>query len=136
MSGLAELSATYNILLIEDDGLDREIVRRNLARADEAFIISDHSSLQEGIESLKRQDADAVLLDLSLPDSFGMGTIHRLLEVSASCPVIILSGNEDKAFAREAIRAGIQDYLIKGELSASSLSRAITFAIERKRSAE
>jgi len=125
---------TYNILLIEDDSLDEEIVRRCLAKAQTVFLLSAKQNLHGGLAALHHQSFDAVLLDLSLPDSFGMGTVHRVVEEFGTLPIIVLSGYDDWDFAREAIHAGVQDYLVKGEQLTGSLERSIVFTVERANS--
>ncbi|MEM9771046.1 MAG: EAL domain-containing protein [Cyanobacteria bacterium P01_D01_bin.73] len=79
---------------------------------------------------------DVVLLDLSLPDSQGLATVSRLSEAIPSVPIVVLTNFKDDELALDAIRCGAQDYLVKGKLHPEVLSRAIRYAIERKRTEE
>ncbi|HWI71974.1 MAG TPA: diguanylate cyclase, partial [Baekduia sp.] len=82
-------------------------------------------------------DADCVLLDLGLPDAKGLEAVAQVLGVAGGVPVIVLSGHDDDELAVAAIRAGAQDYLVKGQESPPArFIRAIRFAIERRRAQE
>ena len=76
---------------------------------------------------------DAAIIDLSLPDSMGLGTFASFHEVYPTIPTIIMTGARDHDMAYTAVRNGAQDYLFKGEPSATALVRTIRFAIERQR---
>jgi sigma-B regulation protein RsbU (phosphoserine phosphatase) len=73
-----------------------------------------------------------VLLDLNLPDSHGAETFRRVMEHSPNVPVVVLSGQDDEALAVKAVHQGVQDYLIKGDISSHHLERAIRYAVERQ----
>ncbi|WCB96654.1 hypothetical protein DSM104299_05419 [Baekduia alba] len=89
------------------------------------------------VADLTARDADCVLLDLGLPDAHGLEALTMVLDVASGVPVIVLSGHEDDQLAVDAIRAGAQDYLVKGqERPPARFIRAIRFAIERRRAQE
>src|SRR6185369_1854828 len=73
---------------------------------------------------------------LGLPDSYGLDTLIKLNAIDPAAPVIVLTGLADEAVGTKAVKAGAQDYLIKGQIDKNLLSRSISHAIERKRSAE
>lgn len=77
---------------------------------------------------------DAVLLDLTLPDSHDLDTLHRLREHAPTLPIIILTGLDDDEVAAEAVRRGAQDFIVKTDLTPTLLSRSIRYAIERAKS--
>jgi signal transduction histidine kinase len=74
-----------------------------------------------------------LLLDLSLPDSAGQETLLRARAAAPHLPIVALTGVEDETIGLEAVRQGIQDYLIKGQAYGRQTARAIRYAIERKR---
>ena len=74
---------------------------------------------------------DLVLLDLSLPDTSGLDTMRKAQALLADLPIIVLTGHDDEQVGLDALRAGAQDYLVKGRLTADSLFRAVRYAIER-----
>lgn len=79
------------------------------------------------------KEKDIVLLDLELPDSRGLDTLRIVLMKAGHLPVVVLTGLQDEETGLAAIERGAQDYLVKGEITAPLLSRAIRQAIERKR---
>ena len=85
------------------------------------------------IQYLSAQRFDVVLLDLSLPDSFGLDTVRQLHELAPDIPVVVLTGVDDRELALQAMAIGAQDYLVKGQISAQLLERAVRYAIERKK---
>lgn len=89
--------------------------------------------LEEGIQILHQNSISLVLLDLSLPDSFGMHSFERLKEQSPHVPVIILTGLSDSELALQALKQGAQDYLVKGEFKINFLVKSIQYSIERKK---
>ena len=91
--------------------------------------------LRPALDRLQKRPIDVVLLDLGLPDSQGLETFRSVREVVEQ-PIIIVSGQLDEHVALEAVRAGAQDYLVKGRIEGYLLARAIRYSIERKQSEE
>jgi signal transduction histidine kinase len=88
--------------------------------------------LSDGLASLKVETPSVILLDLNLPDSRGAETFRRVLEHSPDVPVVVLSGQDDEVLAMKALHQGVQDYLLKGDISSKHLERAIRYAVERQ----
>ena len=86
----------------------------------------------EGLASLDQKSPSVVLLDLNLPDSQGADTFRKVLAKAPGVPVMILSGQDDEALAIRALHQGVQDYLVKGNISCGELDRAMRHAIERQ----
>jgi PAS domain S-box-containing protein len=92
--------------------------------------------IKEACCLLREKEIDLVLLDLSLPDSFGIHSFRQLKAVVNKIPVIILTHLSDTTLALEAIKEGAQDYLVKGELTESLLVKTIQYSLERQRTLE
>ena len=123
---------TINVLLIEDNPGDIRLIQEMIRDFDDTLIKLDiQKTLTSGIESLSKNDFHLVLLDLSLPDSFGLNTIDRILNTADNIPIIVLTGTEDLGLAIEAVKGGAQDYLIKGNINKMLLERSIYYSIER-----
>lgn len=121
-------------LLVEDNPGDARLVREELALSPRlAFELVHVSRLSAGIEQLERGGIDVVLLDLSLPDSTGLPTFESVRDHAPDTPVIILTGLADEDVAMQAVEAGAQDYLVKGEFDGGMLARAARYAIRRHR---
>jgi len=89
-------------------------------------------SLTAGIEHLRRQPTDVVLLDLGLPESTGLDTLRRLLAEDIEMPaLVVLSGLAYEELALRALDAGAQDYLVKGQVDGPAIARSVRFAISR-----
>lgn len=124
--------ASTHVLLIEDNPGDADLVRLRLVESNPMVDVNCVSRLADGLASLTTEPPSLVLLDLNLPDSQGAETFRRLLEKAPGVPVVILSGQDDRALAIKAIHQGAQDYLFKGGLTSSDLDRAMRYAIERQ----
>jgi diguanylate cyclase (GGDEF)-like protein/PAS domain S-box-containing protein len=120
------------ILLIENDPAAADKIRAALAAAGSgSFDLEWVRNLCEGLQLLSKKGIDAVLLELSLPDSCGIETFDKLFLAAPEVPILIL-GNGNEALAKEAVRHGAQDYLLASHLDSYSLPRALRNAIERK----
>lgn len=126
------------VLLVEDDPADHLLVIRLFDRATEPrdeVEIEHAACLRAALDRLGKGDVDVLLLDLNLPDSEGIGTVTRVRESDVDTPIVVFTGAGDEETALEALKAGAQDYLVKGEVTLSLLRRSIRYAIERCRMA-
>lgn len=124
------------VLLVEDNPGDVRLVCETLSEQEGVlYEVTCADSLAGGLERLAQERYDVLLLDLNLPDEGGLKTFHKAHARSLQTPIIVLTGLEDEATAIRAVRDGAQDYLNKGSLNdGDSLSRALLYAVERKRS--
>lgn len=125
-------TAEPRILLIEDDSDYAYILRRMLTQRGGSALPLEHvDRLEDGISRMEEGGIDAVLLDLDLPDSFGIDTFLAVHNRAPEIPVVVLTGLDDETVAVGAVRKGAQDYLVKGDFEGQLLVRAIRYAIER-----
>ena len=125
------------ILLVEDNDADAHLTQDILAEwSIEQFDITHVTCLSEALIHLAHERFDAVLLDLSLPDGYGLPTLRQMQAANPTIPIIVLSGVSDQALALQAVQNGAQDYLVKGQGQPEFLARSIRYAIERKRAEE
>ena len=124
----------YRVLLVEDNQGDARLIQEMLGD-DQAnhFATTTAEKLEDAVGRLKDGVFDVILLDLNLPDSRGENTFTRVNTLFPDLPIVILTGNADQQAAFSAIGLGAQDYLVKGSFKDGLLSRAILYAIERKR---
>lgn len=130
-------SETARVLLVEDDVAAAHRLRRQLAESPRSrdFQLEHVDKLAYALQRLATASYDAVLLDLDLPDSFGLATFQRLYD-QTRVPVVILSELDDEGVAVHAVREGAQDYLVKDRLSGELLARSLLYAIERHQTQE
>jgi len=131
---------TTRILLVEDNPGDARLIEYTLREGatTAACAVKLAGTLSDSLDMLRRGAADGqrfglVLLDLNLPDSRGLETLCAVRTADPLLPVIVLTGADDEELGLEAIKAGAQDFLVKGRVGVDSLSRAIRYAIERSR---
>jgi len=123
---------TLRVLLIEDSPADARLIQEML-REESEFHLDVAESLLGGLERIGANGADAVLLDLGLPDSEGLDGLKKISEKNSDIPVIVLTGLDDRETGIRAVQMGAQDYLIKGIINPALLCRSILYAIERKK---
>ena len=121
------------VLLVEDDAIDSQLVKRLLASCSQPveFTAESVESLSEAIECIGSRDYDIVLLDLGLPDSSGVETVRKVSEINPHIPIIVLTGLHDEETGLLAIENGATDYLMKGPLLENILVRTVLYALER-----
>jgi signal transduction histidine kinase len=137
----ASPDGTLEVLIVEDNPGDVRLIEHHL-RADEAGLfdppaLTQVDNLNDAFDALESDPYDLVLLDLGLPESKGIDTLLSMTEFLTEhegvrpVPVVVLTGLKDRETALEAIQAGAQDYLVKGNIDGESLERAIRYALER-----
>ncbi|WP_432843664.1 PP2C family protein-serine/threonine phosphatase [Dactylosporangium sp. CA-092794] len=119
------------VLLVEDDPGDAFLVRELLAEADAPFDVEIAQTMREARPRFR--DVHCILLDLGLPDASGLDGLRQVLQVSGGAAVCVLTGLEDEHLGTAAVAEGAQDYLVKGTVDGAGLSRAVRYAVERKR---
>lgn len=125
------------ILLVEDNDADAHLTQDILAEwSIEQFAVTHVTRLSDAFRQMGRERFDAVLLDLSLPDGYGLPTLRQVQAANPTVPIIVLSGVSDQTLALQAVQNGAQDYLVKGQGQPELLARSIRYAIERKRAEE
>ena len=128
------MTPSINILLIEDNPDDAALIEAMLAETSGAASSLTHAGrLSSGITLLGERAFDVVLLDLGLPDSQGLDTLRAVRTCAPAMPLLLLTGIDDENTGSAAVDMGAQDYLVKGQIDASLLSRAIRYSIQRKR---
>ncbi len=131
---------TIRVLSVEDNGGEARLIREILAEACQlgwdlpSFEVEWQATLQEALARLDAGEIDVVLTDLDLPDSRAGETFAKLHRHVPQLPIVVLTGREDEALARQTVREGAEDYLFKREMNGSLLAHALIYAIERKES--
>jgi PAS domain S-box-containing protein len=128
----------FKVLLVEDNPEDVQLVDEMLSESDiSGFVLERADRISAGLERLSRKDIDVVLLSLSLPDSQGLDTLQKVVLAAPKVPIVVMNSlDDDEDLALQAVQGGAQDYIVKGYMDTHALTRAIRYAIERKRSEE
>ena len=120
-----------NVLLVEDNPGDARLVQELVKEASAPINVSWVQSLDEGVKKVLAGGFDAVLLDLSLPDSRGLESVSHMHLFDAGVPIVVLTSLNDPEAAFTAIREGAQEYLVKGTVDGAQIERALRFAMHR-----
>lgn len=121
-----------HILLVEDSTAYANYIREELTSGEGVFTVSHADRIRAALVLLRAGGIDVILLDLGLPDSDGLATVHRVVEAGGGIPIIVLSSLDDPGLATAAVQAGAQDYLVKSEIEGRVLARVIRYAVERR----
>ena len=119
------------VLVVEDNQRYGELIERML---DSDFAVERAATLADAVEALQRRGGyGCILLDLLLPGTDRLDAVEAIRSFAPDCPIVVLTGMEDGGLAIEAMKAGVQDYLYKGDIEPETLRRSILYAMERKR---
>jgi serine phosphatase RsbU (regulator of sigma subunit) len=118
------------ILLVEDDDGDALLVEELLHESGTGVTVARARLLADARKLVP--GAACVLLDLGLPDSQGLDGLRWLLRQEPDVTVVVLTGVADEYLGEAAVRAGAQDYLVKGDVTGKMLHRVIRYAMERR----
>ncbi|MGH3285986.1 MAG: PP2C family protein-serine/threonine phosphatase [Streptosporangiaceae bacterium] len=122
------------VLLVEDDDGDALLVQELLREVGAPVVLLRARSLGQATTMVAQ--AACVLLDLGLPDSRGLQGLRQLLRLEPEAAIVVLTGEANEHLGEQAVRAGAQDYLVKGEVAGHMLHRVIRYAVERRRAEE
>ena len=128
------IKKVLSVLLIEDNPADANLVIELLEQSNLInFEVIWSTKLRDGLNKLKSQTFDAILLDLSLPDSWGIETLIETLKKTQNIPIIVLTGEDNDELGIKFVKKGAQDFLVKGQVNNIGLIHSIQYAIERKK---
>ena len=126
-------NAKISVMLIEDNAGDARLIQEMLKEFEkDHFELTILNTLSQGVACLAENRFEFILLDLSLPDSQGLNTFLSVHSHAPDIPIVVLTGAEDEISAMQIMRAGAQDYLLKGEIDSRLLVRSIRYSMERQ----
>ena len=121
------------LLLVEADQAAARTLQHELREDDPAFEVATVDRLDAALDHLGAAATDAVVVDLSLPDSRGLETLSALRAGALALPIVVLAGGDDEELALRALGVGASDHLVKGRVTSDLVARAVRYAIERER---
>ncbi len=121
------------LLLVEDNPGDVRLLREMFyEQSSHHTELTQVETMGQAEKHLAGAAVDIILLDLGLPDAQGLESIRRARAVAPGVPLVVLTSLDDESMAARALQEGVQDYLIKGQIDARGLFRALRYAVERK----
>ena len=122
----------YKILVVEDNLGDFVLFEEYISDSFLNTEITNVTSFKEFEQIInKSNDFDIVFLDLSLPDKFGIDLVKEIITHAQLIPIVVLTGYTDFNFAIKSVSLGVSDYLLKEDLSSTTIYKCIIYNIER-----
>ena len=126
-----------SLLLVEDNNGDARIVEDALKESSRVKFRQERvDRLTAAITLLSRETFDVILLDLTLPDSYGLDTFMRIRDAAPHTPIMVLTGLDDETLGVMAVQQGAQEYLVKGQATGPLIVRCLRYALSRHRMQE
>ncbi|MGP0591757.1 two-component system response regulator [Nitrospira sp. T9] len=126
-----------SLLLVEDNPKEALVIKNMLKEGlQNQFTLKHSRSLGDALDLIQQNQFQAIILDSHLPDGKSFESIPQFLQFCPDAPILILSSVEEEDQAIQAVKSGVQDYLIKGQTSSSTLCRAVRYAMERQRATQ
>lgn len=123
-----------SVLLVEDNNGDARIVQDALTdSARVRFRLERAERLSSAVHRLAKESFDIILLDLSLPDSWGLDSFTKLRDSAPQTPIMVLTGLDDETLGVMAVQQGAQEYLVKGHSTGPLIVRCLRYALQRHR---
>ncbi|RCS46454.1 response regulator [Bremerella cremea] len=126
-------NATIRVLILEDDDADAQITTRQLQQSRYTFQIRHVACMDDAMAYLQEGSYDAIVADVHVPDSAGIGTITKLRECCKTTAILAITSAATPEIEDEIFAAGAQDFRLKEELCGNALARAVVHAIERQK---
>jgi signal transduction histidine kinase len=123
------METALNLLIVDDDEVDRMAVRRALKSADVQAILTEACDAAEALATLQRAPFDCVFLDYRLPDQDGLALVQAIRAAGIQAPLIVLTGQGDEQIAVDLMKAGANDYLSKSKISPGRLAQMLRNAL-------
>ncbi|QJW38479.1 fused response regulator/phosphatase [Cellulosimicrobium protaetiae] len=125
-----------SVLLVEDDDGDAILVEELLSDGNLTVELHRATTLDAALDTLGTRHVDCVLLDLGLPDSVGLSAVERVRAGVRPPALVVLTGHSGVDLGVQAVAAGADDYLVKGEVDGDLLGRSVRYAVQRRMSVE
>jgi response regulator of citrate/malate metabolism len=129
------VSTPIRVLVVDDDFMVGRIHRGFVERTAGFEVVGTATTGAEAIEMVAALQPDLVLLDLYLPDAFGLDVISRLRSAGEQCDVLVITAAKEADSVRSAVRQGVVGYLLKPFTREDLEHRLLSYAAERARAA-
>ena len=125
----------FQILVVEDDELDRLIIKKALKSASinhDLYFAEDHES---GKAATQNQEYDCIFLDYNLPGGTGIDLLKEIRKAGNQSPIIIVTSQGDEKIAVEAMKTGANDYIPKDLLTGDGIAQSVRYMVNLKEQA-
>lgn len=119
------MESQLNLLVIDDEEIDRMTIRREIAKSSLKAEIKEADSSAEAFSLIQDNLFDCIFLDYDLPDADGLSVLKKLHKRQVDAPVIMVTGQGNEQIAVELMKAGATDYIMKSAISAEKIERTL-----------
>jgi len=127
-------TTTIKILVVEDDAIDRAAMQRLLSKSPlKISKLEFAETFAVALQKLTENGFDVILLDLNLPDNYGMDTLIKINGKYPEGAIVVVTGDSNEELGLQAVGKGAQEYLVKGSFNIYTLTKSVNYAIERKK---
>jgi two-component system, sensor histidine kinase and response regulator len=133
MTNPEPIAVPLQILIVDDDEVDRMAVQRALVKAGISLVVTEASTYADAIDQLKLQAFDCAFVDYGLPDRNGLALVKAARRMNVQHPLVVLTGQGDERIAVDLMKAGATDYLTKSQISPTALAQILRNAIRLDR---
>ena len=127
------MEESLNILIVDDDEVDRMAVRRALLKSGMAITVTEATTCAEALVLLEANLYDCSFVDYGLPDQNGLALVQCAVELNVQHPLVVLTGQGDERIAVDLMKAGATDYLPKSLITPANLAQILRNAIRLDR---
>lgn len=129
MSHSELIDTPLQILIVDDDAVDRMSVQRALLKSGMTLIVTEARTYAEAIVLLNTHQFDCTFVDYRLPDQNGLALVQAARRLDVQHPLVVLTGQGDAQIAVDLMKAGATDYLTKSQISPATLARVVRNAM-------
>jgi len=126
-------AAALRVLVVDDDEVDRQVVRRGLARAGVAAAVDEAGDAPQALAMVAGGGYDCVFLDYNIPGGDGLTLLRGIRQAGLKVPVVMLTGHGDEQVAVELMKAGAVDYVAKAAVTPERLAASLRYAVDLSR---
>ncbi|MGW3940698.1 response regulator [Streptomyces phaeochromogenes] len=131
--GTSVATDTIDVLVVDDDFMVARVHRTFVERVEPFRVVGVANTGEQAAHAVDELHPDLVLLDLYLPDVFGLDVIPRLRTSGHDCDVMVISAAREADTVRGAVRHGVVDYLLKPFEFEDLRARLERYAVQRGR---
>ncbi len=122
-------NGNISVVLADDHAVVRNALRVMLEREDDIDVVAEAGDADSALRYVSGHRPDVLILDLSMPGGSGLSAIPTIRDQSPDTEIVVLTMQDETAFAREALQAGVLGYILK-EAASDELVKAVRMASE------
>jgi len=128
-AGVQQSQAVTTVVLADDHTVVRNALKMLLDAEDDLDVVAEAGTASEAVRYCMGHKPGVLVLDLNMPGEPGLDAIPKVREASPETSIVVLTMQDDPAFAREAMQAGVLGYVLK-EAADDELVNAIRMAAD------